>query len=71
MEYISNSPTETEALGEALAARLTAGVGLSAHLYGDALSLVCAEFHGKTFFCVYCPSYYSQPGDNVQPKVLL
>ena len=25
MEYISNSPTETEALGEALAARLTAG----------------------------------------------
>ena len=48
-----------------------AGVGLSAHLYGDALSLVCAEFHGKTFFCVYCPSYYSQPGDNVQPKVLL
>ena len=25
MEYISNSPAETEALGEALAARLTAG----------------------------------------------
>lgn len=38
MEYISNSPAETEALGEALAARLTAGTVVA--FTGDRKSVV-------------------------------